>query len=50
LHLYYAIRFPHFQDGENIIGSLECLAFCGIALALSDLAVKTNKMDRTEIQ
>lgn len=35
LHLYYAIRFPQFQDGENIIGSFECLAFCGIALVIS---------------
>jgi uncharacterized membrane protein len=47
LHLYYAIRFPHFQDGENIIGSFECLAFCGIALVLSSLASKTNKVKRT---
>jgi uncharacterized membrane protein len=37
LHLYYAIRFPHFQDGENIIGSFECLAFCGIALVIATL-------------
>src|SRR5687768_9299178 len=44
LHLYYAIRFPHFQDGENIIGSFECLAFCGIALVLSGLSSKTSKM------
>jgi uncharacterized membrane protein len=44
LHLYYAIRFPHFQDGENIIGSFECLAFCGIALVLSSLALKRSKM------
>jgi uncharacterized membrane protein len=44
LHLYYAIRFPHFQDGENIIGSFECLAFCGIALVLSSLASNRSKM------
>jgi uncharacterized membrane protein len=44
LHLYYAIRFPHFQDGENIIGSFECFAFCGIALMLSSLASKRSKM------
>jgi hypothetical protein len=43
LHLYYAIRFPHFQDGENIIGSFECLAFSGIALVLSKLASKANR-------
>lgn len=43
LHLYYAIRFPHFQDGENIIGSFECLAFCGIALVLAGFSSKTGK-------
>ena len=37
LHLYYAIRFPNFQDGESIIASFECLAFCGIALVLSGM-------------
>lgn len=45
LHLYYAIRFPEFQDGENIIGSFECLAFCGIALVISSPAVRANKVD-----
>ena len=44
LHLYYAIRFPHFQNGESIIASFECLAFCGIALVLSSLASKASKM------
>lgn len=34
-HLYYAIRFPRFRDGENIIGSFECLAFCGTALLIA---------------
>jgi uncharacterized membrane protein len=53
LHIYYAVRFPHFQDGENIIGSFECLAFCGIALAISQLPPKRtndigeNKLKRT---
>jgi uncharacterized membrane protein YphA (DoxX/SURF4 family) len=42
LHLFYAIRFPHFQDGENIIGSFECLAFCGIALVISKLPLKAK--------
>ncbi len=37
LHLYYAIRFPAWQEGENFIGALTCLAFCGIALLLSQL-------------
>ena len=35
LHIYYAVRFPLFQDGENIIGSFEALAFCGTALVIS---------------
>jgi uncharacterized membrane protein len=35
LHLYYAFRYPEFRDGENIIGSFECLAFCGTALIIS---------------
>ena len=35
LHLYYAFRFPHWMDGENVIGSFECLAFCGTALSIS---------------
>lgn len=35
LHLYYAFKFPHFRDGENIIGSFECLTFCGTALLIS---------------
>jgi uncharacterized membrane protein len=40
LHLYYAIRFPYFQDGENIIGSFECLAFCGTALVIATVFPK----------
>ncbi|MCF0049099.1 hypothetical protein LXM25_03450 [Dyadobacter sp. LJ53] len=44
LHLYYAIHFPEFQDGENIIGSFECLAFCGIALVISSLAARAQKV------
>ena len=35
LHLYYTILFPDWQEGENFIGSLTCLAFCGIALLIS---------------
>lgn len=38
LHVYYAVRFPYFQDGENIIGSFECLSFCGTALLIATLA------------
>jgi uncharacterized membrane protein len=40
LHLYYAFRYPEFRDGENIIGSFECLAFCGIALVISMSSVR----------
>ena len=49
LHLYYAIRFPHFQDGENIIGSFECLAFCGIALVIATTASRVQKMTTVTI-
>jgi uncharacterized membrane protein len=43
-HLYYTIRFPKFSDGENFIGSYECLAFCGIALLIT--AVYPDIKDR----
>jgi len=43
LHLYYAIQFPLFRDGDNFIASFECLAFCGIALVLSGSAVVKEK-------
>lgn len=35
LHMYYAVRFPAWQEGENFIGVLSCLAFCGTALLIS---------------
>ncbi len=38
LHFYYAIYFPQWQEGENFIGVLSCLAFCGTALAISQTA------------
>ena len=38
LHLYYAINFPQWQEGENFIGFLTCLAFCGTALMISQKA------------
>jgi uncharacterized membrane protein len=49
LHLYYAIRFPHFRDGENIIGSFECLAFCGIALVIATTASRVQKAQAVTI-
>jgi hypothetical protein len=35
LHFYYAVRFPKWNDGENFIGVITCMAFCGIALIIS---------------
>lgn len=40
LHLYYTIHFPFWKEGENFIGSLTCLIFCGTALILSQTASK----------
>ncbi|SEL38474.1 Uncharacterized membrane protein [Chitinophaga rupis] len=40
LHLYYAINFPQWQEGENFIGFLTCLCFCGTALSISQTASK----------
>jgi uncharacterized membrane protein YphA (DoxX/SURF4 family) len=34
IHIPLAIRFPNWNDGENIIGSFQCLAFVGIALLI----------------
>ena len=44
LHLYYTIRFPDWQEGENFIGSLTCLSFCGTALIISQTASKTKSI------
>jgi uncharacterized membrane protein YphA (DoxX/SURF4 family) len=44
LHLYYTILFPHWQEGENFIGSLTCLCFCGTALVISQTASKKNEI------
>lgn len=35
LHIYYAVRFPNWNEGENFMGSFVCLAFCGTALSIS---------------
>lgn len=40
LHLYYAIYFPQWQEGENFIGVLSCLSFCGTALIISQTESK----------
>ena len=42
LHLYYTVRFPQWKEGENFIGSLTCLCFCGTALVISQTASKTK--------
>lgn len=42
LHIYYTIRFPQWKEGENFIGSLTCLCFCGTALVISQAASKTR--------
>lgn len=35
IHVVLAIRFPHWNGGENITGSFQCLAFTGIALIIA---------------
>lgn len=51
LHVYYAVRFPHFQDGENVIGSFEALAFCGTARAISQFPLlKNNDADVNKVK
>jgi hypothetical protein len=44
LHLYYAVRFPEWNEGENFIGVITCMAFCGIALIISQ-----RKPDKTPV-
>lgn len=45
LHLYYAIRFPKWKEGENFTGVITCLAFCGIALIISATASGNKTAD-----
>jgi uncharacterized membrane protein YphA (DoxX/SURF4 family) len=40
IHIPLAIRFPNWNDGENIIGSFQCLAFTGIALLIAATSEK----------
>lgn len=40
LHLYYAVRYPEWNEGENFVGVITCLAFCGIALMIAQTAAK----------
>jgi uncharacterized membrane protein YphA (DoxX/SURF4 family) len=35
LHVYYTVRFPQWNYGENFMGVITCLAFCGIALIIA---------------
>lgn len=43
LHMYYAVRFPKWNEGENFVGVITCLAFCGIALMISQMNKKNAK-------
>lgn len=43
LHLYYTVLYPQWSEGENFIGSLTCLAFCGTALIISQTAAKKDE-------
>lgn len=38
IHVVLAIRFPNWNDGENITGCFQCLAFTGIALIIASQA------------
>ena len=35
IHLVLAIKYPEWNDGENIIACFQCLAFTGIALVIA---------------
>jgi uncharacterized membrane protein YphA (DoxX/SURF4 family) len=35
LHTYYTVLYPEWNDGENFVGVITCMAFCGIALIIS---------------
>ena len=45
LHCYYAVRFPQWNEGENFVGVITCMAFCGIALIISQ-----KKPDNTSVK
>ena len=42
LHLYYTVLYPDWQEGENFVGTLTCLAFFGTALVISQTQTKTK--------
>ena len=42
LHLHYTVLYPEWQEGENFVGTLTCLAFCGTALVISQTETKTK--------
>lgn len=35
LHMYYAVLYPNWEQGENFIGVFTCLCFCGTALMIA---------------
>lgn len=40
IHLVLAIKYPHWNDGENITACFQCLAFTGMALLISASAYR----------
>lgn len=42
LHLYYTILHPGWSEGENFVGSLTCLCFCGTALVVSQQETESH--------
>lgn len=44
LHLYYTVLYPDWQEGENFVGTLTCLAFFGTALVISQPKRKQNEI------
>lgn len=47
IHVSLAIRFPNWNEGENIMGSFHCLAFTGIALLIATSEEETNNTPAT---
>jgi uncharacterized membrane protein YphA (DoxX/SURF4 family) len=43
LHLYFTILYPEWKEGENFVGLLSCLCFCGTALVVSQEREDTIK-------
>ena len=50
LHLYYTVLYPAWSEGENFVGSLTCLCFCGTALVLSQERRLRDKEDKRRLR